>query len=89
MYHIDLSYSCSDSGNVLKPSLDLFLFTTQLSRTLGVRGTILLFANYYATAWILQKATPAFGRLAQVEAMLEGEYRAGMARVGREGEEVA
>ncbi|KAF7795588.1 hypothetical protein EIP86_006751 [Pleurotus ostreatoroseus] len=76
-------------GNVLKPSLDLFLFTTQLSRTLGVRGTLLLFVNYYVTARILRAVTPAFGRLAAVEAMLEGEYRAGMARVGRESEEVA
>ncbi|EMD31871.1 hypothetical protein CERSUDRAFT_119147 [Gelatoporia subvermispora B] len=76
-------------GNVLKPSLDLLLFTSQLSRTLGVRGTILLFGNYYLTARILRAATPAFGRLAAVEARLEGEYRAGMGRVGRESEEVA
>ena len=54
-----------------------------------MRGTILLFANYYVTARILRAVTPAFGRLAAVEAMLEGEYRAGMARVGRESEEVA
>ena len=73
----------------MKPSLDLVLFTSQLARTLGVRGTILLFATYYATARILHAVTPAFGRLAAVEARLEGEYRAGMARVGRESEEVA
>ncbi|KAH8830591.1 ABC transporter transmembrane region 2-domain-containing protein [Flagelloscypha sp. PMI_526] len=66
-------------GNLLKPSLDLVLFTSQLSRSLGVRGTLLLFVNYYAT----------FGRLAAVEARLEGEYRAGMGRVGRESEEIA
>ncbi|EKM56979.1 uncharacterized protein PHACADRAFT_254415 [Phanerochaete carnosa HHB-10118-sp] len=76
-------------GNVLKPSLDLFFFTSQLSRTLGVRGTLLLFLNYYATVKILRAVTPAFGRLAAVEARLEGEYRAGMGRVGRESEEVA
>ncbi|KAF9465113.1 ABC transporter transmembrane region 2-domain-containing protein [Collybia nuda] len=76
-------------GNILKPSLDLILFTSQLSRSLGVRGTILLFANYYATVAILRAVTPAFGRLAAVEARLEGEYRAGMGRVGREAEEVA
>ncbi|KAI0826191.1 ABC transporter transmembrane region 2-domain-containing protein [Irpex lacteus] len=76
-------------GNVLKPSLDLLLFTSQLSRTLGVRGTILLFGNYYVTARILRAVTPAFGRLAAVEARLEGEYRAGMGRVGRDSEEVA
>jgi len=33
------------SGNLLKPSLDLILFTSQLSRSLGVHGTILLFLN--------------------------------------------
>ncbi|KDR76478.1 hypothetical protein GALMADRAFT_67361 [Galerina marginata CBS 339.88] len=76
-------------GNVLKPSLDLLLFTSQLSRSLGVRGTLLLFLNYYGTVSILRAVTPAFGRLAAVEARLEGDYRAGMGRVGREAEEVA
>ncbi|KAI0065247.1 hypothetical protein BV25DRAFT_1851548 [Artomyces pyxidatus] len=76
-------------GNVLKPMLDLTLFTSQLSRTLGVRGTIALFVNYYVTARILRAVTPAFGRLAAVEARLEGEYRAGVGRIGREAEEVA
>lgn len=77
------------SGNLLKPSLDLVLFTSQLSRSLGIRGTILLFVNYYCTITILRAVTPAFGRLAAIEARLEGEYRAGMGRVGREAEEVA
>ena len=45
--------------------------------------------NYYVTARILRAATPAFGKLAAVEAMLEGEYRSGMNRVGRESEEIA
>ncbi|OSD08136.1 hypothetical protein PYCCODRAFT_1449189 [Trametes coccinea BRFM310] len=76
-------------GNVLKPALDLVLFTSQLSRSLGIRGTAMLFLNYYITARILRAVTPAFGRLAAVEARLEGEYRAGMGRVGRESEEVA
>ena len=51
--------------------------------------SLLMFANYYVTGKILNAVTPAFGRLAAVEARLEGEYRAGMARVGREAEEVA
>lgn len=78
-----------NSGNLLKPSLDMLLFTSQLSRSLGVRGTVLLFVNYYATVSILRAVTPAFGRLASVEAKLEGEYRAGMGRIGREAEEIA
>ncbi|KAJ6590542.1 ABC transporter transmembrane region 2-domain-containing protein [Mycena vulgaris] len=76
-------------GNILKPSLDLILFTSQLSKSLGVRGTILLFGNYYLTVAILRAVTPAFGRLAAIEARLEGEYRAGMGRIGRESEEIA
>ncbi|KAF9486215.1 hypothetical protein BDN70DRAFT_846696 [Pholiota conissans] len=76
-------------GNILKPSLDLLLFTSQLSRSLGARGTVMLCLNYYMTVAILKAVTPAFGRLAAVEARLEGEYRAGMGRVGREAEEVA
>jgi ABC-type uncharacterized transport system fused permease/ATPase subunit len=77
------------SGNILKPLLDIILFTSQLSRTLGVKGTAALFLNYYITARILRAVTPAFGRLAAVEARLEGEYRAGVGRVGREAEEIA
>ena len=77
------------SGNVLKPSLDFVLFTSQLAFSLGFRGTTSLFLTYYLTAKILRAVTPAFGRLAAVEARLEGEYRAGMGRVGRESEEIA
>ena len=48
-----------------------------------------MFLNYYATVTILRAVTQAFGKLAAVEARLEGEYRAAMGRVGREAEEVA
>ncbi|KAF8519444.1 ABC transporter transmembrane region 2-domain-containing protein [Gautieria morchelliformis] len=76
-------------GNLMKPTLDMIIFTSQLARSLGARGTVLVFLNYYATAKILRAVTPAFGRLAAVERGLEGEFRAGMDRVGRESEEVA
>ncbi|CAE6461735.1 unnamed protein product [Rhizoctonia solani] len=76
-------------GNLTKPTLDMFIFTAQLARALGRTGTVLLFANYFLTARILRAVTPAFGRLAAVEARLEGEYRMGVGRVGREAEEVA
>ncbi|THV05046.1 hypothetical protein K435DRAFT_850251 [Dendrothele bispora CBS 962.96] len=76
-------------GNIMKPSLDLVLFTSQLSRSLGFRGTVLLFGTYWATVRILKAATPAFGAMAAAEARLEGEWRNGVGRVGRESEEVA
>jgi ATP-binding cassette subfamily D (ALD) long-chain fatty acid import protein len=73
----------------MKPSLDILIFTSQLTRKLGVVGSILMALNYMATATILRAVTPAFGRLAAVEARLEGEYRAGVGRIGRESEEIA
>ncbi|WRT63771.1 uncharacterized protein IL334_000696 [Kwoniella shivajii] len=76
-------------GNIGKPFLDMVIFTSQLAAALGPLGTIGLFANYGFTAWVLKKATPAFGKMAATEARLEGEYRAGLGRIGRDGEEVA
>ncbi|KAL0069604.1 ATP-binding cassette long-chain fatty acid transporter pxa1 [Marasmius tenuissimus] len=76
-------------GNLMKPTLDMVLFTSQLAKSLGARGTVLLFGTYWCTIRILRAVTPAFGKLASVEARLEGEYRAGMGRLGRESEEVA
>lgn len=73
----------------MKPSLDMLIFTTQLTRKLGVVGSVLMSLNYMATASILRAVTPAFGRLAAVEARLEGEYRTGVGRIGRESEEIA
>ncbi|WWD22488.1 hypothetical protein CI109_106981 [Kwoniella shandongensis] len=76
-------------GNIGKPVLDIAIFTSQLAAALGPVGTIGLFANYGFTAWILKKATPAFGKMAATQARLEGDYRAGLSRIGRDGEEVA
>lgn len=72
-----------------KPFLDMVIFTSQLATSLGPVGTAGLFVQYYFTAWVLKKATPAFGRMATTEARLEGEYRTGLGRVGRDSEEIA
>lgn len=72
-----------------KPFLDMVIFTSQLAASLGATGTLGLFAQYYFTAWVLRQATPAFGRMAATEARLEGEYRTGLGRVGRDSEEIA
>ncbi|KAL1407066.1 ATP-binding cassette long-chain fatty acid transporter pxa1 [Vanrija albida] len=76
-------------GNMGKPFLDMVIFTSQLAASLGPSGTMGLFAQYYFTAWVLRQATPAFGRMAATEARLEGEYRTGLGRVGRDSEEIA
>lgn len=77
------------SSNVSKPVLDLILFNIQLGRSLGGKGSLGLFASYFATAWILRKVTPAFGKLAAVEAKLEGDFRAAHSRLIINSEEVA
>lgn len=45
--------------------------------------------NYIATAWILRKVTPAFGKLAAIEAKLEGDFRAAHSRLIINAEEIA
>lgn len=72
-----------------KPILDMIIFSSQLASSLGPVGTGGLFAQYYFTAWILKKATPAFGRMAATEARLEGDYRTDLGRIGRDSEEIA
>ncbi|BGP43027.1 ATP-binding cassette long-chain fatty acid transporter pxa1 [Rhodotorula kratochvilovae] len=76
-------------SNVSKPSLDLILFNIQLGRSIGGRGSVGLFLSYLATAWILRKVTPAFGKLAAIEAKLEGDFRAAHSRLIINAEEVA
>ncbi|BEI87672.1 uncharacterized protein CcaverHIS019_0103900 [Cutaneotrichosporon cavernicola] len=76
-------------GNMGKPFLDMVIFTSQLAASLGPVGTAGIFAQYYFTAWVLKKVTPAFGRMATTEARMEGEYRTGLGRVGRDSEEIA
>ncbi|KPV72593.1 uncharacterized protein RHOBADRAFT_48881 [Rhodotorula graminis WP1] len=76
-------------SNVSKPSLDLILFNIQLGRSIGGRGSALLLASYAATVWILRKVTPAFGKLAAIEAKLEGDFRAAHSRLIINSEEIA
>lgn len=46
-------------------------------------------SNYFLTAALLRSLTPAFGTLAAVLARLEGEYRAAVARIGINAEEIS
>ncbi|GAA5900102.1 hypothetical protein JCM5296_002057 [Sporobolomyces johnsonii] len=76
-------------SNISKPALDLILFNVQLGRSIGGRGSLGLAVSYIATAWILRKVTPAFGKLAAIEAKLEGDFRGAHARLIINAEEVA
>ncbi|KAH8919423.1 hypothetical protein BT69DRAFT_1284849, partial [Atractiella rhizophila] len=68
-------------SNLSKPILDLLIFNFQLFTNVGWRGSAGLAANYVVTAAILRAVTPSFGKLAAVEARLEGEYRGMQSRI--------
>ncbi|CAG8795878.1 5952_t:CDS:2, partial [Dentiscutata erythropus] len=76
-------------SNLGKPLLDTIIFNYQLTKSIGVAGMMGLFGNYLLTAWILRKATPAFGKLAAHEAKLEGDFRAAHTRLITNAEEIA
>lgn len=76
-------------SNISKPTLDLILFNIQLGRSIGGYGSLGLAVSYVATAWVLRKVTPAFGKLAAIEAKLEGDFRAAHSRLIINSEEIA
>ncbi|KAJ9474132.1 Peroxisomal long-chain fatty acid import protein 2 [Pseudozyma hubeiensis] len=76
-------------SNVSKPVLDLIIFNYALSRSLGPMGILGLTTNYLFTGWILRQVTPAFGKLAAIEAKLEGDFRSAHSRLITNAEEIA
>ncbi|KAI3480060.1 hypothetical protein L1887_57836 [Cichorium endivia] len=60
-----------------------------LSRSLGPMGVLGLASNYLFTGWILRQVTPAFGKLAAIEAKLEGDFRSAHSRLITNAEEIA
>lgn len=76
-------------SNLGKPSVDFLIFSYQLQRNLGPLALVGIFANYSATAWLLKKVAPPFGRLAAAEARLEGDYRNGHTKLITNAEEIA
>ncbi|KAF9919838.1 hypothetical protein FBU30_010470 [Linnemannia zychae] len=76
-------------SNLGKPILDTIIFNYQLMRSIGVSGMGGLFVSYIVTAFLLRMVTPAFGKLAAVEAKLEGDFRSAHTRLITNAEEVA
>lgn len=76
-------------SNLGKPSADFLIFSYQLSRNLGPLALFGIFSNYALTAWILKKVAPPFGKLAAVEAKLEGDYRNAHSKLITNAEEIA
>ncbi len=67
----------------------MVIFNYQLTKSIGGTGMVSIFGIYIVTAWILRKATPGFGKLAAVEAKLEGDFRSTHSRIITNAEEIA
>ncbi|CAO3632782.1 unnamed protein product [Cunninghamella blakesleeana] len=76
-------------SNLAKPLLDTIIFNYQLTRSIGLLGTFGLGVNYVVTAKLLRAVTPSFGKLAAIEAKLEGDFRNAHTRLITNAEEIA
>lgn len=65
---------CSLFSSMGKPFIDLVFFSIYLRDNLGTGAILGIMANYFATAMLLKRATPAFGKLSAQKAHLEGVY---------------
>ena len=89
----DLTLFCTAAASLYsslgKPLVDLFVFNYQLYLSLGPLASTLLLSNYFATATLLRRLSPPFGKLKAVEGKKEGDFRGLHARLIANAEEVA
>ena len=89
----DLTSFCDSAASLYssigKPLVDLCVFNYQLFRSLGPLAFTGLFVNYFATATLLRKLSPPFGKLKAVEGRREGDFRTLHTRLITNAEEVA
>jgi len=89
----DLTLFCDSAASLCsslgKPLVDLVTFNFQLYKSLGPLALSGLLINYFATATLLRRLSPPFGKMKAVEGRKEGEFRALHARLIANAEEVA
>ncbi|KAI7003795.1 ABC transporter transmembrane region 2 [Hortaea werneckii] len=89
----DLTLFCDSAAALYsslgKPLVDLVTFNFQLYKSLGPLALSGLLINYFATATLLRKLSPPFGKMKAAEGRKEGDFRALHARLIANAEEVA
>ena len=89
----DLTLFCDSAASLYssigKPLVDICLFNFQLYYSLGPLALAGLFGNYFATATLLRRLSPPFGKLKAVEGRREGDFRSLHSRLIANAEEVA
>uniref|UniRef100_A0A061SM41 ATP-binding cassette, subfamily D (ALD), member 3 n=1 Tax=Tetraselmis sp. GSL018 TaxID=582737 RepID=A0A061SM41_9CHLO len=72
-----------------KPLLDIALFTRTLSRTMGYRAQLTLYAYYLGVGALLRATAPPLARMVAQESSLTASFRAAHQRLVSHAEEVA
>ncbi|KIV97016.1 hypothetical protein PV10_00823 [Exophiala mesophila] len=89
----DLTLFCTSAASLYsslgKPLVDIFVFNYQLYRSLGPLALSGLLSGYFATATLLRRLSPPFGKLKAVEGKKEGDFRGLHSRLIANAEEVA
>lgn len=76
-------------SNLAKPTLDMFLYSWQLSRNVGGEGLFVIGTLIQLSAYGLRILTPPFGKYVAQEAQLEGDFRFQHTQVIEAAEEIA
>lgn len=76
-------------SNVSKPILDIVIFMWQIGKNVGFSGVIASMLGYAASSYALRSVSPPFGKLAAVEAKLEGDFYNAHSRMIINAEEIA
>lgn len=76
-------------SNLLKPTVDLIMFTWQLGSMMGASGPTGMYTWFGVATYITAKVLPPFGRLAAEEQALEGRFRASHSELIQNSEMVA
>lgn len=76
-------------SNLAKPMLDMFLYSWQLSHSVGGESLFVIGMLIQVSAQVLRILTPPFGKYVAQEAALEGDFRFQHTRVIEAAEEIA
>ena len=76
-------------SNILKPVLDIYLFSQKLKENLGGKAPILLIVWYLFCGWVMKTFSPPFGTLIAEQQKREGEFRTEHTDILSSSEEIA
>lgn len=76
-------------SNMVKPALDIFMFSRKLSENLGAKGPLLIIVWYAFCGAVIKTVSPAFGTLVAEQQRKEGEFRSEHSDILAHSEEIA